>query len=96
MGMLPSMQIGAFDDALLALKRRLAVPKLPAIERGDALQMIAKAYMYLGDYKSCIATIQEVLLQLSPGQPIVYLGSGVSHALFAAFATGRWAEVSQR
>ena len=82
------MKIGAFNDALSVLKRRLAVPELPALERGDTLQMIARAYMYLGDYDSCITTIQDALKYIAPDQPLIYIGSGVSYAIAAAFCTG--------
>ncbi|HLZ59888.1 MAG TPA: adenylate/guanylate cyclase domain-containing protein [Ktedonosporobacter sp.] len=89
-----SMEIGAFQDALEALQQRLAAPNLPAIERGDALQMTTKVYLRAGDFHNCIATIKEALASIRSGQPLTHLGTGVSHAVQAAFISGRWSEVS--
>ncbi|HZR39800.1 MAG TPA: adenylate/guanylate cyclase domain-containing protein [Ktedonobacteraceae bacterium] len=90
-----SKATGAYSDMLEISLRRLTAPDLPALERGDALQMVAKAYLYLGDYANCIATIEEALTHTRPGQPPTYLGSGVSCAIKAAFISGRWSTVSK-
>jgi class 3 adenylate cyclase len=88
-----SQIIGAYEDVLTASQRRLTAPDLPALEHGDALQMIAKAYHHLGDYDACIATIQKTLAHLRRGHSLVYLGSGISHAVDAAYISGRWSDV---
>jgi hypothetical protein len=88
-----SQIIGAYDDVLTASQRRLDAPDLPALERGDALQMIAKAYYCLGDYEACIATIQNTLEPIRRGHPLLHLGSGISHAVVAAYISGRWSDI---
>lgn len=85
-----SKTIRAYHDMLEASQRRLTAPVLPALERGDAIQMIAQAYLSLGDYTNCIATIEKELSSLKSGQSLTYLNSGVAYALRAAFITGRW------
>ncbi len=82
--------LGAYHDALMVLKRRLSAPGLSVLERGDAIQMIARTYAESGDYENCIATIQEALTQVKPGQTLRYLGLGISLAIAVAFITGRW------
>ena len=83
----------AYRDALTVLKRRLTAPNLSVLERGDAYQMIASTYTRAGDFENCIATIEDALLQFRPGQPLVYLCSGVSRAIAAAFVSGRWSVI---
>jgi class 3 adenylate cyclase len=87
-----SLHAGAYQDALEMSLRRLSIPDLPALESGDAIQMIARIYSYLGDYHHCIRTIQDALALIHPGQPLSHFGSGISHAIVAAYMTGRWSE----
>src|SRR6266496_709364 len=89
------MRIGAYNEALEASQRRLTAPELSALERGDAIKMIAKAYMLLGDYDNTIATIQEALANIRPGQPLIHLGSGISYGINAAFLSGRWSIIDE-
>jgi len=90
-----SMRVGAYTEALEASRQRLTAPELSALERGDAVKMIAKAYMLLGDYENVIVTIQEALTHVRPGQPLVHLGSGLSYAINAAFLSGRWSVIDE-
>lgn len=87
-----ALQVGANQEALEMSRRRLQVSDLPALEMGDAIQMIARSYAYLGDYDKCIEIIQEAVKQIRPGQPLTHLFSGIAHAIFAAFVTGRWTD----
>lgn len=88
-----SLYKGAYQEALEISRRRLTAPDLPALEIGDAIQMVARICFYMGDYDGCIATIQEALAHIvHPGQPLVHLGLGISYAIHAAFVTGRWSE----
>ncbi len=87
-----SLHAGAYHDALEMSLRRLSIPDLPALESGDAIQMIARIYSYLGDYHHCIRTIQDALALIHPGQPLSHFGSGISHAIVAAYMTGLWSE----
>lgn len=88
-----SQLIGDYHAVLTASQRRLTAPDLPALERGDALQMIAKAYHHLGNYDMCIAMIQKTLAHIHRGHPLVHLGSSISHAMDAAYVSGRWSDV---
>jgi tetratricopeptide (TPR) repeat protein len=89
-----SEMIGAYRDTLEASKRRLSAPELPAMERGDALNMVVHAYLALGNYEGCIATMQEELAQLRPSGPVGHLGAALAFATWAAFMSGRWSELS--
>jgi class 3 adenylate cyclase/tetratricopeptide (TPR) repeat protein len=89
-----ALQAGANQEALEASRRRLLVADLPALEIGDAIQMIARCYAYLGNYDKCIKIIQEAVAQLRPGQPLTHLYSGIAYAIFAAFITGRWSDAN--
>jgi hypothetical protein len=80
---------------LEASQYRLTAPDLSALERGDALQMIARAYLHLGDYDNCIATIEGALAHIQPGRTLLPLCSGVSCAMYAAFTNGCWSEISK-
>jgi class 3 adenylate cyclase/tetratricopeptide (TPR) repeat protein len=98
--------LGAHADALEASQRRLAAPELPAAERGDAVNTVARAYFNLGDYDRCIAIVREALEQVRPGESVAHLAVGasrpasvvplaygVSRAAVAAWYTGRWDEL---
>jgi tetratricopeptide (TPR) repeat protein len=87
-----SWMAGTHKDALAASQRRLAIPGLNINKRSDASTMIASTYFLLGDYDSCIATMQEALKGLRAGEPIEYLGNGISIAMWATYVTGRWFE----
>lgn len=89
-----SQAIGAYEDALDALNRRLAAPELSPFERGDALNMIAKTHFSRGDYDHCIATMHEALAQLRPGEPLGHLCTTLSWAMIAALLSGRWSDLS--
>lgn len=81
---------GYAQEGLAASQRRLTAPDLPAIERGDAFQMIAKSYLHMGEFHECIETIKSALRNVHKGQPVVHFGSGISHATAAAYTIGRW------
>jgi class 3 adenylate cyclase/DNA-binding CsgD family transcriptional regulator len=89
-----STLVGADGDALEAAKRRLAIPALPAGERGDTINTLINTSYRFGDYAGCIATLQEALAQPRADETLVYLGGGISLAALAAFVSGRWAELS--
>jgi class 3 adenylate cyclase/tetratricopeptide (TPR) repeat protein len=88
-----SRGVGAYDDALEASRRRLSIPDLPAMERGDALNMMAQLYFHLGNYSRCDDIVREALAQLRPGEPVGYLAGAVALAMRALYLTGRWSEV---
>jgi class 3 adenylate cyclase/tetratricopeptide (TPR) repeat protein len=88
-----SRGVGAYDDALEASRRRLSIPELPAMERGDALNMMALLYFHLGNYSRCDEIVREALAQLRPGEPVGYLAGAVALAMRALYVTGRWSEI---
>ena len=85
---------GTYDDALEASRRRLSIPELPAMERGDALNMLAQLYFYLGNYSRCDEIVREALARLRPGEPLGYLAGAVALAMRALHLTGRWSEIT--
>ncbi len=97
--------VQAYQDALEVSRRRLEA-ELPAAERGDALNTVARAYFNLGDYDACIATMRDALARVRPGESLMHLAFGASHApavmhlaygvsraAVAAWYTGRWDEL---
>jgi len=78
---------------LEASRRRLSIPELPAMERGDALNMMAQLYFHLGNYSRCDDIVREALAQLRPGEPVGYLAGAVALAMRALYLTGRWSEI---
>src|SRR5215831_4352376 len=88
-----SRGVGAYDDALEASRRRLSIPELPAMERGDALNMLAQLYFHLGNYARCDEIVREALARLRPGEPLGYLAGAVALAMRALHLSGRWSEI---
>jgi class 3 adenylate cyclase len=88
-------ELGAYEEAREAQRRRLAWPQLPAWVRGDAQSAIAISYSKQGDMDACIRTMQEALAQARPGDPLHLLTRGIGYASFGAFDAGRWDELER-
>jgi class 3 adenylate cyclase len=88
-----SMFLAKHADALAAAQRRLAIPDLPAAERGDAINTVVRGYFNLGDYERCLATARAALEQVRPGESALHLGLGASLAATVAWYAGRWDEL---
>jgi hypothetical protein len=88
-----ALRLGAYEEAREAEQRRLAWPQLPAWVRGDVVQMVSYSYYLQGDYDACIRTTQEALAQARPGDPLHMLTEGMHLASWAAYLSGRWAEL---
>jgi class 3 adenylate cyclase len=86
-------KLGAYGEAREAQQRRLAWPQLPAWVRGEAQTEIAASYSRQGDLDACIMTMQEALALARPGDPLQPLAWGMGYASWAAFYSGRWAEL---
>jgi class 3 adenylate cyclase len=91
-----ALQVGAYHDGIVASQRRLQAPELSSFEYGDAVKMLAHAYMLLGEYDTCITIILETIKQHRKHQSLVHLGSGISYALAAAYLIGRWSIVDEQ
>ncbi|HEX6798675.1 MAG TPA: adenylate/guanylate cyclase domain-containing protein [Ktedonobacterales bacterium] len=89
-----SIALAEHADALTAAQRRLAIPDLPAAERGDAVSTIVRGYFNVGDYERCLATAHEALEQVRPGESTLPLGLAVSLAATVAWYGGRWDELA--
>ncbi len=89
-----SYRVGADHDALEASKRRLIASDLPLIVRADALQLMAAALYYIGNFSRCIEIVREALAELRPGEPVVHLDAAVAFAIWAILFSGRWSEIS--
>ena len=89
-----SWMVDAWDDALAASRRRQYIPELPAMERGDAVYMMAGTYFCRGNYSRCSEIVREALEQLRPGEPVVHLLEAVVRATYALYLSGHWSELS--
>jgi class 3 adenylate cyclase len=90
-----SRLLGAFDDILAGVQRRLAVPGLPLAERIDALNVLAMHYFSTEQYEQCLQTLSEALAQLRPGESPLYVSGSLTEALFVSFISGHWKEVDE-
>ena len=90
-----SYRVGADHDALEASKRRLIVSDLPLIVRADALQLMAAALYYIGNFSRCIEIVREALAELRPGEPVVHLDAAIAFAIWAILFSGRWSDVNE-
>jgi hypothetical protein len=86
--------VDAWDDALAASRRRLGIPELPAMERGDTVYRMAGTYFCRGNYARCSQIVREALEQLRPGEPVVHLLEAVVRATYALYLSGHWSEMS--
>lgn len=87
--------LSAYEAALAASRRCLEWPDLPAWARDNARKMIALAYLSQGDFDACLATAQDALAQLRPGDPLAGLSDTVNLATVAAYLSGRWSELDR-
>ena len=89
-----SIALAEHADALEAAQRRLAIPDLPAAERGDAVSTVVRGYFNIGDYERCVSTARTALEQVRPGESALPLGLAVSLAATVAWYDGRWDELA--
>ncbi|MGO8946525.1 MAG: hypothetical protein ACLQUY_02445 [Ktedonobacterales bacterium] len=93
-------RLGAYEDAREASKRRLGWPDLPVWARGDVQNMIGLTYFTQGEYATCIATVQDALAQVRPGDSLQPLSMGVGWAIFASYLSAdagpSWTGCSRR
>jgi hypothetical protein len=82
-----------WDDAIVAARRRLGAPQLPARERGDALHVIAWASWAKGDYDAALGIVREAIASIRPGDPITHLEDLLVDGALAAYFSGRWSEL---
>jgi hypothetical protein len=81
---------GAYVEAIVVNRRRLATPGISTRNRGKATASLTAIYFMLGDYDQCIATAHDAVTALHPGEPIEYFAEAVSMAMWAAYVSGRW------
>jgi len=86
---------GMRGEMIETSKRRLSAPGLSASEHGDALGVLAEAYVNLGDYIQCLTVVREALENVRPGDPIAHLRHATLHAIFAAWISGRWSDLPE-
>jgi class 3 adenylate cyclase/tetratricopeptide (TPR) repeat protein len=90
-----SWMVDAWDDALVASRRRRRIPELPAMERGDAVYMMAGTYFCQGNYSRCSEIVREALEQLRPGESAMHLLEPVVRATYSLYLSGNWTEMNE-
>jgi class 3 adenylate cyclase/tetratricopeptide (TPR) repeat protein len=88
-----AMLTGSFSEGVEAAQRRLTIPDLPALERGDAASMVALCLASLSRYEESIQVIERALTELRPGQPAIHLAQGITRAVASAYICGQWSRV---
>ncbi len=83
-----------YKEAFELVQRRLAIPNLPEIERGDALGVLVCINQKMGDYDSCIAFIRQELLRLGC-RSLIHLGLAVSQLTAYAYSGGYWTDMPE-
>src|SRR5579864_1527323 len=89
-----SIHLGRWDDVIAAGRRRLAAPELPAIERGDAIHMIAWAYRLRGDPQEALRVALDAIASSRPGDPISHFQLLIWDGALAAYWTGAWSDLA--
>jgi class 3 adenylate cyclase len=87
------LRLGENEEALATIKRRLNLSGLSLRERNDAVGMLVFVSLIRGEYSTAIATMDETLQALRPGEPIEYFGNTLGVTLWILYLTGRWDEV---
>jgi hypothetical protein len=87
-------EVGDYAASAAATQRRLAAPALSAVERGDALAMLAEGQTESGDYAGALQTVRAAIAQRRSGEPATVLGYAAAVASLAAYLAGRWSEVA--
>jgi predicted ATPase/class 3 adenylate cyclase len=88
-----ALRLGNYEESRAASRRCLEWPQLPAWARGNVQFMIGHSYWVEGESDACIATAQQALAQLRPGDPLAPLDDVVGLAANAAYCCGRWSEL---
>jgi hypothetical protein len=87
-------EVGDYAASAAATRRRLAAPALSAVERGDALAMLAEGQTESGDYAGALLTVRAAIARRRPGEPATTVGYATAVASLAAYLAGRWSEVA--
>jgi hypothetical protein len=89
-----SLHLGRWDDVITAARRRLAAPELPAIERGDAIHMIAWAHRLRGDPEESLRVALDAIASSRPGDPISHFQSLIWDGVLTAYWSGHWSDLA--
>ena len=85
-----ALHYGTMRDVLAVSQRRLTAPELPATERNDAIAMVARSYLALGEFDKSIAALWDGLENSNPGSSMTYLSDALATATLASWVSGRW------
>ena len=91
LGML-AQQNGQYDLAVRRAEERMALGDLGLLERGDAAAMGCWARLLAGNYDGVLATFDEYVTGLRPGEPEGFYPFPHTLAATAARIGGRWAD----
>ena len=87
--------VGDYNAAAAACRRRLSVTALSRFERTDALAMLVWGQTDTGDYVGTLETVRTAIAQRLPGEPATLLGHAAGWACVAACLSGRWLELAE-
>ncbi len=80
-----------YNEAFELVQRRLSIPNLPEIERGDALGVLVLVLQKMGDYDLCVTLIQQEVRRLN-GCSLIHLGLAVCQLIIYIYNSGHWSD----
>lgn len=91
-----TIYLGELETAREIAQRQLTIPNLSHRAWANAVSTMVMYHSIMGDYASCITSVQEIFANLKPGQPLASLGEALRYLIYAAFTSGRWDEAVQQ
>jgi hypothetical protein len=91
----PAMLLGRWDEAVQLAQRRLALPNLPPVERGDAQYVLLWSYMTTGEYERCLSIGRDLLDSSALSGSTTYVAGTFIFFALSAVLTGRWSALDE-
>jgi class 3 adenylate cyclase len=89
------MMVGAFTEDVAVVRKRLALPSISYLERGDACASLTQALCEMGDYAGSVANTLHTVETLGAGLSPTFLGNTSGFGAFAACLGGQWTELDE-
>ncbi len=91
----PSIVLGRWREVIQLAERRLALPQLPPVERGDARYMLLWALYTLGDYERSLGIVRDLLAGRGVEDSITHLSQTFGWFAVSAVLIGHWSALDE-